>query len=163
MKQLVVLSGKGGTGKTSLVAAFSHLAATRPGSDGQREALRLILVDDDHTILDVVSEALQDAGHKVDIFDNGADAITAIEKNTYDVVITDLGMPEVTGWDVARAAKMHQPKLPVLVISGWGAQYGGGNLGDTGVDAVLAKPFHLKQLRETVEELSGTHAEAPRA
>jgi signal transduction histidine kinase/CheY-like chemotaxis protein len=119
----------------------------------QPAGLRLLLVDDDHTILDVVAEALQDAGHRVDIFDNGGDAVDAIGRNTYDVVVTDLGMPEITGWDVARAAKLHQPQLPVLVISGWGAQYGEGRLGDTGVDAMLAKPFHLQQLRESVERL----------
>ncbi|MBI5867563.1 MAG: response regulator [candidate division Zixibacteria bacterium] len=123
--------------------------------------LRLLLVDDDHTILDVVAEALQDAGHRVDVFDNGGDAVDAITKNTYDVVVTDLGMPEVTGWDVARAAKLHEPRLPVLVISGWGAQYGDDCLGDTGVDAMLAKPFHLQQLRESVERLAKASTTAP--
>jgi len=123
-------------------------------SPEQPTGLRLLLVDDDHTILDVVAEALQDAGHTVDVFDNGAAAVGAIERNTYDVVVTDLGMPNITGWDVARAAKLHQPRLPVLVISGWGAQYGEGQLGDTGVDAMLAKPFHLQQLRESVERLA---------
>ncbi len=125
--------------------------------------LRLLLVDDDHTILDVVAEALQDAGHKVDVFDNGGDAVDAITRNTYDVVVTDLGMPDVTGWDVARAAKLHEPRLPVLVISGWGAQYGDDCLGDTGVDAMLAKPFHLQQLRENVERLAKASRTAPQA
>lgn len=125
--------------------------------------LRLLLVDDDHTILDVVAEALQDAGHSVDVFDSGGAAVDAISKNTYDVVVTDLGMPEVTGWDVARAAKLHQPRLPVLVISGWGAQYGDDCLGETGVDAMLAKPFHLQQLREHVERLAKANTPAPPA
>jgi DNA-binding response OmpR family regulator len=63
-------------------------------------------------------------------------------------------MPGVTGWDVARSAKMHEPQLPVVVISGWGAQFSDDQLTDSGVDAMLAKPFHLKMLRETIERLA---------
>lgn len=149
--------GAGTTFRIVLPSVAQKQALSVPAAQPEEPTgLRLLLVDDDHTILEVVAEALQDAGHRVDIFDNGADAVTAIGKNTYDVVVTDLGMPDVTGWDVARAAKLHQPRLPVLVISGWGAQYGEGRLGDTGVDAMLAKPFHLQQLRENVERLAKT-------
>jgi CheY-like chemotaxis protein len=116
--------------------------------------LRLLVVDDDDIILDVVTEALGDAGHRVDSFKHGADAIEALGRKDYDVVITDLGMPDVTGWDVARSAKMHEPELPVVVISGWGAQFTDEQLTDSGIDAMLAKPFHLQKLRETIESLA---------
>lgn len=126
----------------------------------EKDGLRLLVVDDDHIILDVVSEALEDAGHRVDCFSRGCEAIDAIGRAQYDVVVTDLGMPDVTGWEVARAAKLHQPRLPVVVISGWGAQFGEEQLTDSGVDAMLAKPFHLQALRDTIEKLAETRADA---
>lgn len=132
----------------------TSVAAAVPVAEEEDDGLRLLVVDDDDIILEVVSEALDDAGHHVDSFKQGADAIDAIGRNTYDVIITDLGMPGVTGWDVARTAKMHEPQLPVVVISGWGAQFTDDQLTDSGVDAMLAKPFHLKMLRETIERLA---------
>lgn len=132
------------------------------GDHKKVDTLNLLVVDDDHIILDVVTESLEDAGHKVDSFSHGSDAISALEKNEYHVVVTDLGMPDVTGWEVARAAKMHQPQIPVVVISGWGAQFSDDQLGDSGVDAMLAKPFHLQLLRETIERLAkGDTANVP--
>ncbi|GAB4318227.1 MAG: hypothetical protein Kow0074_07290 [Candidatus Zixiibacteriota bacterium] len=124
------------------------------GDHKKVDTLNLLVVDDDHIILDVVTESLEDAGHHVDSFSHGSDAINALEKNEYNVVVTDLGMPDVTGWEVARAAKMHHPQIPVVVISGWGAQFSDDQLGDSGVDAMLAKPFHLQLLRETIERLA---------
>ncbi|MEW5875795.1 MAG: ATP-binding protein [Candidatus Zixiibacteriota bacterium] len=125
----------------------------KPVSD-EPQGLRLLVVDDDNIILDVVTEALEDAGHRVDCFSRGGEAIDAIGRSQYDVVVTDLGMPDVTGWEVARAAKLHQPRLPVVVISGWGAQFSDEQLTDSGVDAMLAKPFHLQVLRDTIEKLA---------
>ncbi|MEW5701209.1 MAG: ATP-binding protein [Candidatus Zixiibacteriota bacterium] len=115
---------------------------------------RVLLVDDDTTILDVIGEALRAAGHDVDAIDNGARALGAMRDGRYDVVVTDLGMPGVTGWEVARAARDMTPRLPVIIISGWGAQIDKKQLSDCGVDALLAKPFRLEQIRETVARVA---------
>jgi CheY-like chemotaxis protein len=120
-------------------------------SISQSSGCRVLLVDDDHTILDVMGEALRDVGHVVDAFDNGAGAIEAMRSGSYHVVVTDLGMPEITGWEVARQARVLSPPLPVVVISGWGAHLGDGI---EEVDAILAKPFHLDQLRETITQVT---------
>jgi CheY-like chemotaxis protein len=152
------LDSKPGQGTTISIELPVHgNAAAAPEETAaplEDHGLRLLVVDDDDIILEVVTESLDDAGHHVDSFKQGADAIEAIGRNAYDVIITDLGMPGVTGWDVARSAKMHEPKLPVVVISGWGAQFTDDQLTDSGVDAMLAKPFHLKMLRETIERLA---------
>lgn len=115
---------------------------------------RILLVDDDHMILDVMGEALGDVGHEVKEVDNGAAAIMAMREEQFDVVITDLGMPGITGWEVARRAAALTPPLPVVVISGWGAQLDEDQLRESKVDAVLAKPFHLDQLRQAVMDVT---------
>lgn len=121
---------------------------------------RILLVDDDQTILDVMGEALGDVGHDVKAVDNGAMAIMAMQEERFDVVITDLGMPGITGWEVARRAAALTPPLPVVVISGWGAQLDDAQLQESKIDAVLAKPFHLHQLRQVVMRVTATSSPA---
>lgn len=121
---------------------------------------RILLVDDDQTILDVMGEALGDVGHDVKAVDNGAMAIMAMQEERFDVVITDLGMPGITGWEVARRAAALTPPLPVVVISGWGAQLDDAQLQESKIDAVLAKPFHLDQLRQVVMRVTATSSPA---
>jgi len=115
---------------------------------------RVLLVDDDATILDVIGEALREAGHEVEAIDSGAQAIVSMRSGRHDVVVTDLGMPGVNGWEVARAARDMEPRLPVIVISGWGAQIDKRQLSECGVDALLAKPFRLEQIRDSVARVA---------
>ena len=111
---------------------------------------RVLLVDDDATILDVIGEALRDSGHDVHVCDAGAAAIVAMEDKQFDVLITDLGMPGVNGWDVARRARQLNPPLPVIVISGWGAQITQDQMEMAGVNLILPKPFRLEQIRQAI-------------
>ncbi|HWO57659.1 MAG TPA: response regulator [bacterium] len=115
---------------------------------------RVLLVDDDATILDVIGEALREVGHEVHTCDAGAAAIVAMEDKDFDVVITDLGMPGVNGWDVARRARQLTPPLPVIVISGWGAQITKEQLEGAGVDMILPKPFRLEQIRKAIADIA---------
>ncbi len=115
---------------------------------------RVLLVDDDTTILDVIGEALRDVGHEVHTCDAGAAAIVAMEDRTFDVLITDLGMPGVNGWDVARRARQLEPPLPVIVISGWGAQITQDQLDAAGVNLILPKPFRLEQIRQAISSFA---------
>lgn len=120
---------------------------------------RVLLCDDDTTILDVIGEALRDVGHDVRTCDAGAQAIVAMEDGQFDVLITDLGMPGVNGWDVARRARQLDPPLPVIVISGWGASITQEQLDGAGVSMILPKPFRLEQIRQAISSfaLRGTH------
>jgi CheY-like chemotaxis protein len=111
---------------------------------------RVLLVDDDLTILDVIGEALRSSGHEVQTCDAGAAAIMAMEEGQFDVLVTDLGMPGVNGWDVARRARQLNPPLPVIVISGWGAQITQDQMELAGVSLILPKPFRLEQIRKAI-------------
>ncbi|MER3486483.1 MAG: hypothetical protein C4345_11450, partial [Chloroflexota bacterium] len=65
----------------------------------------------------------------------------------YDIVLTDLGMPEVNGWAVARAVKAAAPNVPVILVTGWGAEVAEAELQANGVDAILPKPYRIAELR----------------
>lgn len=119
---------------------------------------RVLLVDDDMTILDVIGEALSSSGHEVHTCDAGAAAIVAMEDQQFDVLVTDLGMPGVNGWDVARRARQLNPPLPVIVISGWGAQITQEQMEQAGVSMILPKPFRLEQIRKAIASFAlGRH------
>ena len=143
--------GKGSRFTISLPFAKRQLAAVPEESNAVDQGRRrVLLVDDDATILDVIGEALRDSGHDVHICDAGAAAIVAMEDRSFDVLITDLGMPGVNGWDVARRARQLEPPLPVIVISGWGAQITQDQMEAAGVTLILPKPFRLEQIRQAI-------------
>jgi len=115
-------------------------------------------VDDDAAVRRTVGSLLRTIGHQVVEADGGAVAIRRLGDSAVDLVMTDLGMPEVTGWDVARAAKARDPHLPVILLTGWGDQLLPDGSRPGLVDRVLGKPFRLEQLRRAIAE-----TEAPRA
>ncbi|NTV38304.1 MAG: response regulator [Anaerolineales bacterium] len=70
------------------------------------------------------------------------------------VVLTDLGMPEMTGWDVARAVRARHPRLPVVLLTGWG-EHGTGETPPPGlVDRILAKPVAMNDLLAVIDDLT---------
>ncbi len=114
---------------------------------------RLLVVDDDEEILGIVRDMLRFRGYGVVAAADGEKALEIIEREEFDLVLTDLGMPGVNGWDVARTAKEKNPELPVILLTGWGAQYEEENLHDRGVDLVLSKPLSWEKLTETINKL----------
>jgi CheY-like chemotaxis protein len=62
-------------------------------------------------------------------------------------------MPEINGWEIAREAKAKNPTLPVILVTGWGAQYEDDDLSDRGVDFVLSKPFSWDRLLEAIDKM----------
>jgi CheY-like chemotaxis protein len=119
----------------------------------QPGARRVLVVDDDMLVLDVVREMLSSVGHEVTATHNPQNALELIWNEHFDVVLTDLGMPVVSGWAVARQVKAKNALTPVVLLTGWGAQYEEADLSKYGVDLVLSKPLALESLTRTVEEL----------
>ncbi len=115
--------------------------------------LSILIVDDDENIRNVLSEMLDFLGHKVASAQNGAEAFNALDSATYDLVITDLGMPGISGWEVARRVKEKNAKTPVMLVSGWGAQVDPARVLEAGIDLVLNKPFHLDDVRRAISEI----------
>ena len=125
---------------------------TKEISPTNRSGLRILLVDDDPALLEVVEDMIDYLGHFCSKTDSGRTAIEMLAKESFDLVITDLGMPDVNGWDVAGFCKRERPDMPVILISGWGAQIDAREAGER-VDAVLAKPFRMEEFEETIDSV----------
>jgi DNA-binding response OmpR family regulator len=92
-------------------------------------------------------------GHRVVAMSDGEKALELIDSSHFDLVLTDLGMPVVSGWEIAKRAKAKDPKTPVVMITGWGAQYEDVELASRGVDLMLAKPLSWDKLLSSIEKL----------
>lgn len=118
--------------------------------------MKLLLVDDDPLLLTILEIALLDAGYEVSVAMNGRDALLAVERERFDLMITDIGMPVMDGLTLIRTLRGSPRDLPILAISG-GVHEGGRDAlkeaRSLGADATLAKPFIPDQLIRLIEDL----------
>jgi CheY-like chemotaxis protein len=117
--------------------------------------LHLLVVDDDAALLKSLTETLQDDGHEVVAAAGGQagiDVFLAVHKagRPFSAVITDLGMPQVDGRQVAAAVKAASPRTTVLLLTGWGQRLTEEGEVPPNVDRVLSKPPKLGELREAL-------------
>jgi signal transduction histidine kinase/CheY-like chemotaxis protein len=121
--------------------------------------LRILIVDDDPTILQSLLMILERDGHLVQTADGGEHGIASFRaanerREPFEMVITDLGMPEVDGRTVAAAVKSIRPDTPVIMLTGWGHRLLAENDTPAHVDRVLGKPPKLTSLRTTIADLA---------
>ena len=118
----------------------------------------ILVVDDDAQVLEVMSEMLRLEGHEVTLADNGREAVQCIDAVPFDLVITDLIMPEKEGLETIADIRRSQDTVPILAISG-GGRMGPADYLETakfiGANATLAKPFARQELISTVDSLLG--------
>ncbi len=114
--------------------------------------LKILLVDDEVSLLDVVGDMIDYLGHSCRKADGGRIALEILEEEEFDLVVTDLGMPDVGGWEVAQFCRNKYPRTPVILISGWGAQLDGEEALQR-VNAVLAKPFRMEEFEATINSV----------
>jgi CheY-like chemotaxis protein len=109
---------------------------------------RILVADDNHDAADALSLQLQLAGHDVRTVHNGADALTVYRAFDPDIVLLDLGMPKMDGYEVARQLRLAQTgrKAALIALTGWGQQQDRDRTTAAGFDAHLVKPVAEGQL-----------------
>jgi signal transduction histidine kinase/ActR/RegA family two-component response regulator/PAS domain-containing protein len=152
--------GRGSVFSVWLPATLARRVAPVTAPEVPLPRLRALVVDDEESVVRVLGDLLVVLGQEVEIALGGAEGLERFAPERFDVVFTDLGMPEVNGWDVVRAVKSRSPATPVVVVTGWGAQIDGGALHARGADFVIPKPFSLEDLRDVLRQLSARPARA---
>jgi len=114
---------------------------------------RILVVDDEPDVAEVVKEVLMMAGHAVDTAISGTVALQMIGLTAYDLVFTDLGMPDMSGWDVAEKINAAKPGLTVALVTGWGTSLDEADAAKRGVSAVVHKPFEIDELLAIAQRL----------
>ncbi len=115
--------------------------------------LRVLVVDDEFIIVELLTMLLEKMGHMAKGITDPGRVKRVIEQEDFDLVLTDLGMPGMSGFDVATMVKKKDPKVKVVLITGWGAEYEEKDLKDKGIDGLLSKPFKSKDLQDTIKRL----------
>jgi DNA-binding NtrC family response regulator len=111
----------------------------------------VLVVDDEEIIRDFLFEVLND-DFEVSTASDGDEAIDKLKEQSYDLVITDLKMPRVSGDEVVRFAKQSDPEAKVIVITGYSSLYSVSKSANHGANAFLSKPFSIKELMQTVSD-----------
>ena len=126
-------------------------------------SLRVLLIDDDPSLIESLRSALQDEGHKVTAAGGGQAGIDAFHDaqkggKLFDIVITDLGMPYVDGRQVVASIRSMSPGTPIILLTGWGQHMANESEKPLQVDRLLGKPPRIRELRTALSELTGRRA-----
>jgi two-component system cell cycle response regulator CpdR len=114
---------------------------------------KIILAEDDDDMRRFLVKALEKAGHEVTSFGEGASAFEEIKQSTFDLLLTDIVMPEMDGIELARRASELDPSLKIMFITGFAAVALHPDSKAPKDAKVLSKPFHLRDLVAEVERM----------
>ncbi|HEY6051493.1 MAG TPA: response regulator, partial [Thermoanaerobaculia bacterium] len=143
-------------------------AATRPARRRvrrpreERRGLRVLLVDDELDNLEVLQELLALEGHEASRATSGRAALDLVRRGErYDVVLCDVGMPEMSGWQVVRELHQMESRMRVYLLTGWANEIGEHDPRLRNVSGVLAKPLDLDELRAVLAESFEARSSGP--
>ncbi|MHB1390981.1 MAG: PAS domain S-box protein [Thermoleophilia bacterium] len=116
---------------------------------------RVLVIDDEEMICSLMASILKAMGQLVETAGSGREGLDKFAVHAdgeFDLVLTDLGMPEMSGWEVVEQIKQLSPDTPVALITGWGDQLDQERMKTSRVDNVIAKPFKVEDVRRLVAE-----------
>ena len=113
---------------------------------------RILVIDDEESVRAVLSQILTQVDHRVDVAENGEEGVRLFREREFDIVLTDLAMPGLSGWEVCSAIKKMSPLTPVGMITGWKVELDHLKIEETGLDFVISKPFDFSHIVRMVDE-----------
>lgn len=119
-------------------------------ADTHTASLSVLVVDDEQFVRETLAEMLVDLDHRVVTVDCGRDALQQVSTGDFDLVFTDLAMPEMDGWETARAIHKSRPGLPVVLVTGYGATAQPPSGEHDLVAGIIGKPFDFDQVTGTI-------------
>ena len=116
---------------------------------------RVLVVDDEASIRDLLDKALHEVGMDVDVSPDGQSAVEQMRLHPYDLLITDLKMPGMDGLTVIREARRDKADLPVIVITGFSTESSAIEAANLRVSGYLTKPFRVPQVQAAARRALG--------
>jgi PAS domain S-box-containing protein len=137
---------------------LAELESSLPGAPagvGEMPALSILVVDDEPAVRETLGDMLEAMNHTVVLAAGGPQALQKLVSGEFDLVFTDLAMPEMDGWETARLIRKSWPEIKIVLVTGYGVGTapppGEGDL----VDGLIGKPFDFAQVTETITAVLG--------
>jgi len=115
--------------------------------------IRMLVVDDEYFVRDLLRDILDGENCDVCVAESGSEGLSMFREKEFDGVFTDVGMPGMSGWELAREIRQINKQIPIAVITGWGEAVGSHEKQEAGVDWVVAKPFTADRIAELVRDI----------
>jgi CheY-like chemotaxis protein len=117
-------------------------------------SLRILFVDDEPGLVEIAEMLLTHLGHDPVGCSDPVEALVCVRREEFDLVITDLTMPGMTGLELRRALRACRPELPVVLSTAYGLLLEGASAESLGFQGYLPKPYGLKELAKVVQDLA---------
>lgn len=114
---------------------------------------RILVIEDDEEMRALLKDFFLEEGLETDSANNGSEAFRKLVKESFDLVITDIRMPGLTGLDILPGIRKLQPEVPIIVITAFGSEEIRQRVLEKGATAYLEKPIQFKTLRSLVCEM----------
>ncbi len=135
---------------TSIVVAAS--------ANAESKAARVLVVEDEENVRVLLNDAFRNEGHDVTEAATGAEALKRLDAGEFDLMICDLGLPELSGLHVARWVKDHRPELPVIIATGFAEMIAEEDYKKARIDDVISKPYAVADVLRRASTILAKHA-----
>ena len=119
---------------------------------------RILVVEDDEEMRSLLKDFFEEEGFEIDSVSNGSEAFRILVRELFDLVITDIRMPGLTGLDILPGIKKLQPEAPIIVITAFGSEEVHRRAIERGATAYLEKPLHFHELKTMIHEIISSKA-----
>jgi PAS domain S-box-containing protein len=123
------------------------------------KSARVLVVEDEEEVREVLNEAFRSGGHDVTEATTGAEALEQLDAGQFDLMVCDLGLPELSGLHVARWVREHRPDLPVIIATGFSEMIAEDDFKNARIDAVISKPYAVADVLARANALLAKDAE----
>ena len=114
---------------------------------------KILVVDDVDEIRDILSAFLKEEGYEVYTAENGKKALNIVKEKNIDLVLTDVRMPEINGYDLTKIVKEINPGIGVIIMTAYTSVYTEGDMRKIGADDFTTKPFNLSDVADKIERV----------
>ncbi len=114
--------------------------------------LNILVVDDDTGVTDLLGAFLDSRGYSVQTCHNGRDALALVERETFDLVISDIEMAEMNGFELLRQIRAAYPKIGIVLMTGYTENHPLSEALRAGADGYISKPFSLRKFSLIFEQ-----------
>jgi len=136
------------------------VAPTVPAAPVEAKSARILVVEDEEKVRGLLNEAFRTEGHEVTEATTGAEALKRLDAGEFDLMVCDLGLPELSGLHVARWVKEFRPDMPVIIATGFAEMIADEDYHKARIDDVISKPYALSDVLMRANSLLARQTQA---